>query len=134
MQAQIAVLSPRVSAYKNQQHMLQMEQNSLNQRMTALTNNKLIKDGEPLPFNSLCISYISLWSINILFLICSRNWRKQSGSDQAEATSFEVATTPIASTFKYAKLGIWWIGTNFEHRSKSTWVWTEYWTSKLKPR
>jgi hypothetical protein len=46
MQAQIAVLSPQVMLYKNQQRLLHLEQQSLNQQMSAYTNNKILRDGD----------------------------------------------------------------------------------------
>lgn len=45
MQAQIAVLSPQVALYKNQQRLLQMEQRSLNQQMLQFNTNKILRDG-----------------------------------------------------------------------------------------
>ena len=44
MQAQIAMISPQVSLYKNQNHLLQMEQKSLSQQMLACASSKLLKD------------------------------------------------------------------------------------------
>lgn len=46
MQAHIAVLSPQVELYRNQQQVLQMEQKRLNQKILNCSRNKLLRDGD----------------------------------------------------------------------------------------
>ena len=45
LQSQIALLSPQVEIYKNQQRLLQLEQKSLNQKMNTVNNKKILRDG-----------------------------------------------------------------------------------------
>ncbi|XP_022964864.1 basic leucine zipper 19-like isoform X1 [Cucurbita moschata] len=46
LEAHIAVLSPQVELFRNQQHVLQMEQKRLNQKILNCSRNKLIQDAE----------------------------------------------------------------------------------------
>ncbi|XP_022150939.1 basic leucine zipper 19-like isoform X2 [Momordica charantia] len=46
LEAHIAVLSPQVELYRNQQHVLQMEQKRLNQKILSCSRNKLLRDAE----------------------------------------------------------------------------------------
>lgn len=46
VQAQIALLSPKVAIYKNQQRLLQLEQKTLNQQISTLARHKVLRDGE----------------------------------------------------------------------------------------
>ncbi|KAG7037008.1 Basic leucine zipper 34, partial [Cucurbita argyrosperma subsp. argyrosperma] len=46
LEAHIAILSPQVELYKNQQQVLQMEQKTLNQKILCCSRNKLMRDAE----------------------------------------------------------------------------------------
>eukprot|EP00257_Ricinus_communis_P015166 XP_015573025.1 basic leucine zipper 34-like isoform X2 [Ricinus communis] len=46
LEVEIAVLRPQVVRFKNQQHLLQMEQKKLNQEVSGRANNKSLKDAE----------------------------------------------------------------------------------------
>ncbi|XVF05778.1 hypothetical protein REPUB_Repub05bG0201700 [Reevesia pubescens] len=46
LQTLIAVLSPQVAQQRNKKYLLQMEQNNLNQRLTACANRKMIVEAE----------------------------------------------------------------------------------------